>query len=96
MANDTLKIFRTTNNGGNEFVTAVIKPWSEPEWKDIKRLEETGDTWECALILDLNVELSDEEAKDVLFCFNDIWFDAGAYAMASRIKTRVQYVTAFR
>ena len=96
MVNDTLKIYRTTNNGGNEFVTAFIKPWSEPEWKDIQFLEETGDSWECVLILDLNVELSDAEVKEVLFYINDLWIEDGAYALAARIKTRVQYVMAFR
>ena len=96
MANDTLKIYRTTTCGGNEFVTAFIKPWSEPEWKDIQRLEETGDSWECALILDLGIELSDDEAEEVLFCFNDIWMEDGAYALASRIKTRLRWIMACR
>ena len=96
MANDTLKIYRTTNNGGNEFVTAFIKPWSEPEWKDIQRLEETGDSWECALILDLGVELSDAEVKEVLFYTNDIWMEDGKYALAARIKTRLQWIIACR
>ena len=90
MANDTLKIYRTTTCGGNEFVTAFIKPWCEPEWKDIKRLEETGDKWECALILDLNTELTDDEAKDVLFYTNDIWMEDGKYALAARIRRRVK------
>ena len=90
MTNDTLKIYRTTNNGGNEFVTAFIRPWSEPEWKDIQQLEETGDTWECALILDLNAELTDDEANDVLFYTNDLWHEDGKYALASRIRRRVK------
>lgn len=90
MVNDTLKIYRTTNNGGNEFVTAFIKPWCEPEWKDIQFLEETGDSWECVLTLPLNVELSDDEVKDVLFYTNDIWMEDGKYALAARVTRRVK------
>lgn len=90
MTNDTLKIYRTTNNGGNEFVTAFIKPWCDPEWKDIKQLEETGDKWECVLTLPLNAELSDDEARDVLFYTNDIWMEVGKYALASDIRRRVK------
>ena len=90
MTNDTLKIYRTTTNGGNEFVTAFIKPWSEPEWKDIQRLSETGDTWEWVLILPLNVELSDAEVQEVLFYTNDIWMEDGKFALASRIMRRVK------
>lgn len=90
MKNDTLKIYRTNNNGGNEFVTAFIKPWCEPEWKDIQRLKETGDTWECVLTLDLHVELTDEEVNEVLFYTNDIWMEDGKFALASRIMRRVK------
>ena len=90
MTNDTLKIYRTTNNGGNEFCTAFIKPWLEPEWKDIQFLEETGDSWECVLILPLNVELSDDDVNEILFYTNDLWLQDGKYGLAARILRRVK------